>query len=78
MTWAELVPSLALGTIGIVLLLAIGQFALFLRKERNRKAAVHAFKGDEKSELARRSHESARHTEGQPELRQGMHEAGHR
>ena len=41
----ELLPSLNLMTLIAVLLIAIVAFALFLRKRRNRNAAVRAFYG---------------------------------
>jgi hypothetical protein len=46
MSWSDLVPSLMFMTIGLVLLYAIWQFAMFLRKRRNREIAAHAFTGD--------------------------------
>jgi len=55
MTWDALLPSLMFMTIGIVLIAAIIQFALFLRRMRNRDAAANAFSGDERSALARKA-----------------------
>jgi len=43
----ELLPSLNLMTLIAVLLIAIVAFALFLRKRRNRNAAVRAFYGSD-------------------------------
>lgn len=42
----ELVPSLMFMTIVVTLLLAVGAFAYFLRKRRNRELAARAFEGD--------------------------------
>jgi hypothetical protein len=55
MTWEALLPSLMFMTIGIVLVFAIVQFAMFLRRKRNREAASNAFSGDERSALARKA-----------------------
>ena len=55
MSWEALLPSLMLTTIGIVLVFAIVQFAMFLRRRRNRDAARNAFSGDERSALARKA-----------------------
>lgn len=44
----QLVPSLMLFTLGAVFLIAVGSFAWFLRKRRNRQLAVKAFEGDKK------------------------------
>ena len=43
----QLVPTLMLVTLVAVLLLAIVQFAFFLRKRRNRELAKKAFEGDQ-------------------------------
>jgi NADH:ubiquinone oxidoreductase subunit 3 (subunit A) len=42
----ELVPSLMFMTLIATLLIAVGAFAYFLRKRRNRELAVRAFEGD--------------------------------
>lgn len=55
MTLEALLPSLMFFTIGIVLVFAIIQFALFLRRKRNREAASNVFRGDEHSALARKA-----------------------
>jgi LPXTG-motif cell wall-anchored protein len=43
----QLLPSLNLMTLIAGLLIAVGAFAFFLRKRRNRAIASHAFSGDE-------------------------------
>jgi hypothetical protein len=58
MSWEALLPSLMFMTIGIVLVFAIVQFAMFLRRRRNRDAAANAFRGDEHSALARKAEET--------------------
>jgi hypothetical protein len=55
MSWEALLPSLMFMTIGLVLVFAIVQFAMFLRRRRNRDAARNAFRGDEHSALARKA-----------------------
>lgn len=44
----QLTPSLMLFTLVAVLVIAIGSFAWFLRKRRNRELATKAFEGDKR------------------------------
>lgn len=62
MAWNELMPSLMFMTLGAVLLLAIVQFVLFLRKRRNRAIAARALGGGEERTYPP-SPETARHPE---------------
>ena len=55
MSWEVLLPSLMFMTIGIVLIAAIIQFAMLLRRKRNREATSNAFSGDERSALVRKA-----------------------
>jgi heme/copper-type cytochrome/quinol oxidase subunit 2 len=66
MSWDALLPSLMFMTIGIVLIAAIIQFAMFLRRKRNREAAANAFRGDERSALARKAEETTAPPERPP------------
>ncbi len=61
MTWADFLAAQNLMTIGLVLVIAIGVFAFFLRRKSNRNAASNAFSGDsERSALARKANDPGR------------------
>ncbi|MGP9820506.1 hypothetical protein ACTZWW_10860 [Salinarimonas sp. NSM] len=61
MDWANFLEAQNVMTIGLVLVLAIGLFAFFLRRKSNRTAAANAFSGDpERSALARKAERSER------------------
>ncbi|WP_372426732.1 hypothetical protein [Salinarimonas chemoclinalis] len=60
MTWANFLEAQNVMTIAIVLVLAIGTFAYFLRRKSNRRAASNAFSGDpSRSALARKAEQGS-------------------
>ncbi|WP_029031405.1 hypothetical protein [Salinarimonas rosea] len=61
MDWANFLAAQNVMTIGLVLVLAIGLFAFFLRRKSNRRAASNAFSGDpDRSALARKAENTRR------------------